>query len=138
VRQWHRLHREVVLPHPCRQPRSGNGALSTAGAAGVPAQSRQWEQTAFKVPSSSNHSVILILHPCSQTLHCPHTQQLSFLPSRLWDSPKSILFSVPPRHCFSSISTFTLCLDSHHTETHRNLQTISNTDQDFISFFFKQ
>lgn len=24
VRQWHRLSREVVLPHPCRQPRSGD------------------------------------------------------------------------------------------------------------------
>jgi len=23
VRHWHRLHREVVVPHPCRQPRSG-------------------------------------------------------------------------------------------------------------------
>jgi len=57
VRQWHRLHREVVLPHPCRQPRSGNGALSTAGAAGVPAQSRQWEQTAFRIPSNSHCSV---------------------------------------------------------------------------------
>ena len=23
VKPWHRLPREVVLPHPCRQPRSG-------------------------------------------------------------------------------------------------------------------
>ena len=60
VRQWHRLHREVVLPHPCRQPRSGNRALSTAGAAGVPAQSRQWEQTAFKVPSDAKDSVMIL------------------------------------------------------------------------------
>ena len=25
VRHWHRLPREVVVPHPCRQPRSGDG-----------------------------------------------------------------------------------------------------------------
>ena len=25
VRQWHRLPREVVVPHPCRQPRSRDG-----------------------------------------------------------------------------------------------------------------
>ena len=33
------------------------GALSAAGAVGVPAQSRQWEQTAFRIPSNSNFSV---------------------------------------------------------------------------------
>ena len=60
VGQWHRLHREVVLPHPCRQPRSGNGALSTAGAVGVPAQCRQWEQMVLRIPSNSNHPMIVL------------------------------------------------------------------------------
>jgi len=32
----HRVPREVVVPHPCRQPRSGDGAVSTDGAVGVP------------------------------------------------------------------------------------------------------
>jgi len=58
VGQWHRLHREVVVSHPCRQPRSGNGALSTAGAVGVPVQCREWEQRAFGCPSNSNDSLI--------------------------------------------------------------------------------
>jgi len=29
VRHWHRLLREVVVPHPCRHPVSGDRALST-------------------------------------------------------------------------------------------------------------
>lgn len=36
-------------------------AVSTAGAVGVPAQSRQWEQTAFKVPSYTEDSMILCM-----------------------------------------------------------------------------
>ena len=36
------------------------GALSTAGAVGVPAQSRQWQQTAFKVPSDAKDSVMIL------------------------------------------------------------------------------
>jgi len=43
----HRVPREVVVPHPCRQPRSGDGAVSSAGAVGVPVHCRQWEQAAF-------------------------------------------------------------------------------------------
>jgi len=58
VGQRHSTTSLCSLPHPCRQPRSGNGALIATGTVGVPAQSRQWEQTAFKVPSNSNHSVI--------------------------------------------------------------------------------
>ena len=46
----HSVHREVVVPHPCRQPRSGDGAVSTAGAVGVPVHCRQCEQTAFGGP----------------------------------------------------------------------------------------
>jgi len=46
----HRVHREVVVPHPCRQPRSGDGAVSTAGAVGVPVHCGQWEQMAFGGP----------------------------------------------------------------------------------------
>jgi len=44
------VHREVVVPHPCRQPRSGDGAVSSAGAVGVPVHCRQWEQAAFEGP----------------------------------------------------------------------------------------
>ena len=43
----HSVHREVVMPHPCRYPRSGDGAVSTAGAVGVPVHCRQWEKMAF-------------------------------------------------------------------------------------------
>ena len=40
VRQWHRLPRDEVVPHPCRHPRSGWEALSTDGAVSVPVQCR--------------------------------------------------------------------------------------------------
>ena len=40
VRQWHRLPRGVVVPHPCRHPRSGDGAVSTDGAVGFPVHCR--------------------------------------------------------------------------------------------------
>jgi len=59
VRHWHRLPREVVVPHPCRQPRSGDGALSTDGAVGVPVHCREWDLMAFKVPSNSKDSTVL-------------------------------------------------------------------------------
>jgi len=46
----HRVPREVVVPHPCRQPRSGDGAVSTAVAVGVPVHCRQCKQMAFGGP----------------------------------------------------------------------------------------
>jgi len=49
VRHWHGLTREVVVPHPCRQPRSGDGAVSTDGAVGVPVHYTA-DQTAFGTP----------------------------------------------------------------------------------------
>jgi len=48
VRQWHRLPREVVVPHPCRHQGQAGWAVSTDGAVGVPAQCRDWDQMAFK------------------------------------------------------------------------------------------
>jgi len=36
-----------------------HSALSTDGAVGVPDHCREWEQMAFKVPSNSNHPMIL-------------------------------------------------------------------------------
>ena len=39
-----------MVPHPCRQPRPGDGAVCTAGAVGVPVHCRQWEQAAFRGP----------------------------------------------------------------------------------------
>jgi len=46
-----RLPGEVVVHHPCRQPRSGDGAVSTDGAVGVPVHCRGWlDNTAFKGP----------------------------------------------------------------------------------------
>ena len=35
---------EVVVPHPCRHPRSGDGAV------GVPVHCREWERMAFNDP----------------------------------------------------------------------------------------
>jgi len=55
---WHSLPREAVVPHPCRQPRSGDGlwgpmelwlSLCTAGSG-----TRQ----PLRVPSNSNHSML--------------------------------------------------------------------------------
>ena len=46
----HRVPREVMVLHPCRQPRSGDGAVSTAGAVGIPVHCRQWKQMAFGGP----------------------------------------------------------------------------------------
>jgi len=45
----HRLPREVVVPHPCRHPWSGDGAVSTDGAVGIPV-----------LPSKVNHPMILL------------------------------------------------------------------------------
>jgi len=62
VRHWQRLPREVVVPHPWRQPRSG-GALSTDGAVGAPVHCRGLDQMAFKDPfqlKCFNDSVILL------------------------------------------------------------------------------
>ena len=50
MRQRHRLPREVVVPHPCRHLRSGDGAVSTDGAVGVPVHCREWDAMAFKGP----------------------------------------------------------------------------------------
>ena len=42
---------EVVVPHPCRHPRSElDGALSTDGAVAVPVCCRDPDQMAFKSP----------------------------------------------------------------------------------------
>jgi len=40
----------VVVPHPCRQPRSGDGAVSTDGAVGVSVHCRQWDYVTLKGP----------------------------------------------------------------------------------------
>ena len=40
----------LVDPHPCRHPRSGDGAVSTDGAVGVPVHCREWDAMAFKGP----------------------------------------------------------------------------------------
>ena len=40
----------VVVSHPCRHTRSGDGAVSSAGAVGVSVHCRQWEQMAFGGP----------------------------------------------------------------------------------------
>ena len=59
VRQQHRLPRKVVVPHPCRHPMSGDGALSTDGAVGVPVHCREWDQMSLRAPSNTNDSMIL-------------------------------------------------------------------------------
>ena len=46
----HRVHREVVVPHPCRHPRSGDGAVSTDGAVGVPLHCKMWDLMALRGP----------------------------------------------------------------------------------------
>jgi len=50
VRHWHRLHRGVVDVPSFRHPKAENGAVSTDGAVGVPAQCREWDQMAFRGP----------------------------------------------------------------------------------------
>ena len=52
----HRLPREVVVPHPCRHPWSGDGAVSTDGAVGIPVHCREWDQMAFRDPFQSEPS----------------------------------------------------------------------------------
>ena len=49
VRHQHRLPREVVMSLQTAKVRL-DGAVSTDGAVGVPAQCREWDQTAFKGP----------------------------------------------------------------------------------------
>ena len=51
VRQWHRLSREVVVPHPCRQPRSGWRSSEQLMELWVSLLSAgQWEQMALRGP----------------------------------------------------------------------------------------
>ena len=64
--------REVVVPHPCRQPRSGDGAVSTAGAVGVPVHCRQWEQTAFGGPFQLISFYGPVITCLAQSLHKLH------------------------------------------------------------------
>jgi len=46
----HRLPSEVVVPHPCRQPRSRDGAVSTDRAVGVPVHCKEWDHMVFRGP----------------------------------------------------------------------------------------
>ena len=51
VRHWHRLPRDVMgAPSLETLQIRLDGAVSTDGAAGVPVQCREWDQTAFKCP----------------------------------------------------------------------------------------
>ena len=46
LRHWHRLPREVVVPHPWRH--SGQAGWGSDGAVGVPVHCREWNLMAFK------------------------------------------------------------------------------------------
>jgi len=46
----HGLPREAVVPHPCRHPQSGDGAVSTDGAVGAPLYCREGDLMAFRGP----------------------------------------------------------------------------------------
>jgi len=51
LKHWHRLSREVVDAQSLQTAKVGlDGALSTDGAVGVPAQCREWDQMALKGP----------------------------------------------------------------------------------------
>lgn len=56
VRHWHSFPREVVMPCACRHPRSGDGTLSTDGAAGILVCCMAPGD--LKGPSNSNNSMI--------------------------------------------------------------------------------
>ena len=58
----HRLPREVVVPHPCRHLRAGDGAVSTDGAVGVSVPCGQWDPMAFRGPFQLNPFCDTMIH----------------------------------------------------------------------------
>ena len=56
----HSFFREVVVPHPCRYPGSGDGAVNTDGAVGVPVRTAgSGNRWSLGVPSI--HELLLLL-----------------------------------------------------------------------------
>jgi len=85
----HSFFREVVVPHPCRYPGSGDGAVNTDGAVGVPVHCRQWEQMVFGGPFNSRVVTPVILFYCFSGFTSALWSPLSVPGCR--EKPKSLL-----------------------------------------------
>jgi len=83
------------VPHPCRQPRSGDGAVSTAGAVGVPVHCRQREL----MKAAPLHRS----HPCSVVSEGAHIQVDGRKPAEGGCEPSTEhtqKAGASPRHCY--------------------------------------
>ena len=88
---WHRLPREVLVPHPCRHPRSGDGAVSTDGAEGVCVHCGEWDQKAFGGPFQLQPFSGSMKRPLTSPTHsppCPLPTSLSATSPQFWTTSR--------------------------------------------------
>ena len=97
----------MVVHHPCRYPWSGDGAVSSDGAVGVPVCCRQWDKMAFRGPFQLKHfyNCSCLLGSGSQVCQCTTRNPkrchiLHFLPSgRVWkEAPNTGSVPLPQRN----------------------------------------